>query len=101
MFYVDIFNQTIVKEKEQNALPERYYKYRKGMLDKRITETYIISRNPLKLVSFYYSIEDNKGLISAKRLKFWKEYNIFDIPTLYSLTVPPKIYEETIRDVEK
>lgn len=98
MFYVDIFANELVKEKDKFAAQERYYEYRKGTDDNIIIETYIVEYKPLKVCDFAHEIvtEENKNMINIGRENFFKEHNIIHNPRLYAYTVPPELYEEVI-----
>lgn len=98
MYYVDIFAHELVKEKDINSPPERYYEYRKG-IDGIITETYVVSYNPLKLIDFSYAVDEDRSLISAKRNNHFEKYKVPKNSVLYAYTVPPEWYEEQISKI--
>lgn len=99
MYYVDRFVGEIVKETDSFAAPERYYEYRKGT-DGIITETYIVSYSPLKLLDFSYVIDDDRKAICTQRDNFFKENGLSENPILYAYAVPPEWYEEEIAKVD-
>lgn len=99
MYYVDKFVGEVVKEINIFAAPERYYEYRKGQ-DGIITETYIVSYNPLEVLDFSYVIGDDRKVICTQRDNFFKENGLSENPILYAYTVPPEWYEEEIAKVD-
>lgn len=101
MFYVDRYAGKVVKEKDKFAAPERYYKYKKGVSDDIIIETYVKSFSPLQLIDFAYPIKSNilsdgRREVDVQRDNLFKENNMSMNPTLYAYTVPSKWYEEEI-----
>lgn len=99
MYYVDIFAHELVKEKDINSPPERYYEYRKG-IDGVITETYIAYYNPLKLIDFSYTVDEDRSLLHIKRKLYLDKYGISANAQLYAYTVPPEWYEEQISKID-
>lgn len=99
MYYVDKFVGEVVKETDSFAAPERYYEYRKG-IDGIITETYIVSYNPLEVLDFSYVIGDDREVICMQRDNFFKKNGLSENPILYAYTVPPEWYEEEIAKVD-
>lgn len=99
MYYVDRFLNQLVTEIDTFAAPERYYEYRKG-IDGIIKETYIVSYNPLKLINFAYTVDEDKDILARNRNAFFKEHDISGYASLYAYTVPPKWYEEEVAKVE-
>ena len=96
MYYVDRYLYELVKEKDNFAAPERYYEYRKGT-DGIITETYMINYNPLKLIDFSYTSDEDKNLVSIQRDNHFKEHDVDKKSVLlYAYTVPPEWYEQEI-----
>lgn len=98
MYYVDRFLNELVKEKEVNSPPERYYEYRKG-INGIIKETYVVSYNPLKLIDFSYRSDEDRSLISAKRNNHFEKHGVSKNSVLYAYTVPPEWYEEQISKI--
>lgn len=99
MYYVDRFLNELVKEKEVNSPPERYYEYRKG-INGIIKETYVVSYNPLKLIDFAYAVDDDGSLISIKRNNHFEKHGVSKNSVLYAYTVPPEWYEEQISKID-
>lgn len=100
MYYVDRYTGELTKEKDSFAAPERYYEYRKGSSGV-ITETYIISYSPLKLIDFSYSVrllEEDRKLICMQRDNLLEENNIAN-PILYAYKVPPEWYNKEVAKV--
>ena len=98
MYYVDRYLGELVKEEEKEtyAPPERYYEYRKG-LDGIIKETYIVSYNPLKLIDFSYTVEEDRKLVSIHRNNHFEEHGVDEKTVLlYAYTVPPEWYEQEV-----
>lgn len=104
MYYVDRFLGEVVKEKNNFDPPERYYEYRRGFDDEIITETYIVSYYPLRLIDFSYTIDrlrrDGKS-ISMERNILLEEHGISKNPILYAYTVPSEWYEEEVARINE
>ena len=98
MYYVDRYLGEVVKEKDNFAAPERYYEYRKGT-EGIIKETYIVSYNPLKLIDFAYTLDEDRKLVSIQRDNLFKEHEMSKNPVLYAYTVPPEWYDQEIAKV--
>lgn len=101
MYYVDTFAGELVKEKEVNAPPERYYEYRKGTLDGVIIETYIKPCSPLKLLDYARSIDTPSGLAYVERCGILTKNGLPTDAPLFRYTVPPKWYDEEVAKYEK
>ena len=101
MYYVDRFTGEVVKERNEFAAPERYYEYRKGVLDDIVIETYIKEYNPLQLIDFVHSItsetlSDGRREVDVRRDNFFKDNDMRLDSELYAYTVPPEWYEQGI-----
>ena len=101
MYYVDRFTGEVVKERNEFAVPERYYEYRKGVLDDIVIETYIKEYNPLQLIDFVHSItsetlSDGRKEVDIRRDNFFKDNDMRLDSDLYAYTVPPEWYEQEI-----
>ena len=94
MYFVDTFTRELTQEKEKYAPPERYYEYRKGVMDGVFIETYVVSYEPLTLINFAYT-EEVRNLYYARK-KFLERYGVSLNAPLYAYTVPPKWYEEEV-----
>ena len=94
MYFVDTFTRELTEEKEKYAPPERYYEYRKGVMDGVFIETYVVSYEPLTLINFAY-IEEERKLYYARK-EFLERYGVSLNAPLYAYTVPPKWYEEEV-----
>ena len=102
MYWVDAFTKELVKEKEVNAPPERYYEYRKGTLEGVIIETYVKSEEPLELLEFSHPTSDTQTVIltSVQRREHLKSHGLSENARLYRYTVPPKWYDEEVARYE-
>ena len=105
MYWVDRFEGEVVKERDNFAAPERYYEYRKGVLDDVIIETYIKEYNPLQLIDFAHSItsktlSDGRREVNVQRDNFFKDNDMSLNSVLYAYTVPPEWYEQEIAKLE-
>ena len=105
MYWVDRFSGEVVKERNKFAAPERYYEYRKGILDDIVIETYIKEYNPLQLIDFVHSItsktlSDGRREVNVQRDNFFKDNDMSLNSVLYAYTVPPKWYEQEIAKLE-
>ena len=104
MYYVDSYAKEVVREKCKFAAPERYYEYRRGTLEGKIIETYIVSHHPLVVVDFSHLTSDHPSfdpvLLETDRINFFKKHNI-SRPILYAYTVPPSWYDEEISKIFK
>lgn len=97
MYYIDTKTGELVDKKDPTAPPERYYEYRRGIDNKNVKETYVISYEPLKLVEYVYpSIYGNFGRVAEKYRKEFLSNNNITNPVLYARTVPPKDYDARI-----
>ena len=106
MYWVDRFAGEVVKERDNFAAPERYYEYRKGVLDDIIIETYIKEYNPLQLIDFSHSItsetlSDGRREVNVQRDNFFKDNDMSLNSVLYAYTVPPEWYEQEIAKLEQ
>lgn len=99
MFFVDTFTRALTKEKEKNAPPERYYEYRKGVMDGVFIETYVVSYKPLTLIDFAYTEEVQKLYYARK--EYLERYGVSLNAPLYAYTVPPKWYEEAEKKLKE
>lgn len=105
MYWVDRFAGEVVKERDKFAAPERYYEYRKGILDDIIIETYIKEYNPLQLIDFVHSItsktlSDGRREVNVQRNNFFKDNDMSLNSVLYAYTVPLEWYEQEIAKLE-
>ena len=64
-------------------------------------ETYIVSYNPLSIIDFAYSTDEDRELLSMKRKIFFKMNNLPSDLILLAYTVPPNWYKEKIEEFIK
>ena len=102
MYYVDTYLREIIKEKDKESIapPERYYEYRRGVMNDVIIETYIASHNPLKLLDFAHVTGLDANVLSVMRYNHLKEHGVSENAILYAYTVPPEWYDEETSKVE-
>lgn len=102
MYYVDVFANELVKEREVSAPPERYYEYVESPSEEVVIETYVVAENPLKLFEFAYSPSDPSWLKTVQRSNHFKKHGVMKNDTrLCRYAVPPSWYSEEIAKYEK
>lgn len=103
MYYVDAFTKELVKEKEANAPPERYYEYRNSNMEGLVIETYatgFLLSHPIGLLDFAWITTTPRELVSVQRENHLKQHGLSPNAILYRYAVPPTWYDEEIAKCE-
>ena len=100
MYYIDRYLGRLVNEIDPYAPPERYIEYREGVMDDVVKERYIVSYNPLEVIDFAYSTNEDRNILNVKRNIFFKMHNLPNDLVLIAYTVPSEWYKEEVAKIK-
>lgn len=100
MYWVDKSTGKIVSKRDKSRPLWAYYEYRRGSIDGVIIETYIIGDNPFRQIDFAHCV--GGMYVNLKRDYHFKKHGVDrNNVRLHAISVPPKEYDEKIKELSE